>query len=245
MKHGGIARKKIADASGCGAGDEQGDERPHGEVDHQHFDGEHESCDGGFVNAGDGSRCSTPHEKHDGAVVLMEPTSYAATDSGTREHNGGFSSDRSTKTDGDAGSDNGRPHVVRTDVPLVARDSVKDFGDTMPDVVAHYKLDEECGNDDADYRIDEVEGIGTIDIKVVGEQMLYKMDKPLEKICRYARSYPNQKTKDEDELLVGDATVGELLEPMGHAKMRRRGKRSDALFGAFKKFFGRKRHFRR
>ena len=69
----------------------------------------------------------------------------------------------------------------------------KDFGDTMTDVVAHYKLDEECGNDDADYRIDEVEGIGTIDIKVVGEQMLYKMDKPLEKICRYARSYPNQK----------------------------------------------------
>ena len=134
---------------------------------------------------------------------------------------------------------------MRTDVPLVARDGVKDFGDTMPDVVTHYKLDEECGKEDTHYGIDEIEGIGTTNVKVLGEQMLYKMDKPFEEICCYARSYPNQKTKDEDELFVGDATVGELLEPMGHAKMRRRGKHSDALFGAFKKFFGRKRHFRR
>ena len=83
---------------------------------------------------------------------------------------------------------------MRTDVPLVARDSVKDFGDTMPDVVAHYKLDEECGKEDTHYGIDEIEGIGTTNVKVLGEQMLYKMDKPFEEICCYARSYPNQKT---------------------------------------------------
>ena len=76
--------------------------------------------------------------------------------------------------------------------------------------------------------------------------MLYKMDKPFEEILLLCQKLPQpKKLKDEDELFVGDATVGELLEPMGHAKMRRRGKHSDALFGAFKKFFGRKRHFRR
>ena len=93
MEHRGISRKEITDARGCSAGDEQGDKRPHSEVDHEHFDGEDQTCDGGFVDAGYGSCGSTPHEKHDGAVVLVKPTSYAATDSGTREHNGGFSSD--------------------------------------------------------------------------------------------------------------------------------------------------------
>ena len=78
---------------------------------------------------------------------------------------------------------------MRTNVPLVARDGIENFGDTMPDVVTHYKLDEECGDKDADYRIDEIEGIGTIDIKVVGESMFHKVYKPFEQIGSQSRSY--------------------------------------------------------
>ncbi len=69
---------------------------------------------------------------------------------------------------------------MRTDVALIARDGIEDFGDAVSYVVAHNKLDEKRGHEDADYGIDEVEGIGTIDVEIVREQMLYEMHEPFE-----------------------------------------------------------------
>ena len=63
---------------------------------------------------------------------------------------------------------------------LIARDGIEDFGDAVSYVVTHNKLDEKRGHEDADYGIDEVEGIGTIDVEIVREQMLYEMHEPFE-----------------------------------------------------------------
>lgn len=69
---------------------------------------------------------------------------------------------------------------MRADVALIARDGIEDFGDAVSYVVAHNKLNEERRHKDADYGIDKVEGIGTIDVEIVREQMLYEMHEPFE-----------------------------------------------------------------
>ena len=69
---------------------------------------------------------------------------------------------------------------MRTDVALIARDGIEDFGDAVSYVIAHNKPDEKRGQKDADYGIYEIESIGTIDIEVVREQMLYKVHEPFE-----------------------------------------------------------------
>ena len=69
---------------------------------------------------------------------------------------------------------------MRTDVALIARDGIEDFSDAVSYVIAHNKLDKKRGHEDADYGIDEIEGIGTIDVEIVREQMLYEMHEPFE-----------------------------------------------------------------
>ena len=61
LKHGGSARNKVGYARRRGTRDEQGHKGRHGQVNHQHLDGENQSGDGGFINAGDSSRRTAAH----------------------------------------------------------------------------------------------------------------------------------------------------------------------------------------
>ena len=126
-------------------GDEQRCDGGHGEVHHQHLQGEDESGDGRLE---DSAHCSggtaTDHEHHR-LLVKAESFRQVRTDGGTGQHDWCLSSDRTTETDGQTRTDNRRPHVMRLDNRLALRDSIEDFRDTVRDIVPHYVFHEKGG----------------------------------------------------------------------------------------------------
>ncbi len=164
-EHGICPGHGIGDAGGGETRDEEGQERSHREVDHQHFKREDQTGDGGFEDAGNGARCAAPDEEHERFVVEVEPSAERRADGRTRQNDGRLRTDATTETDGDSGSDDGRPAVVRADVALPARDGKKNLCDAVTDVVTHDELDEKSTKENADNGPYEEEPVCTRDVE--------------------------------------------------------------------------------
>ena len=77
----------------------RGDAR-HGEVDHQHLDGEDESGYWRLEDSGNSCRSTTTYEQHQRLVVESEELSEVTCDTRTRKHDRSLGTYRSTESDG-------------------------------------------------------------------------------------------------------------------------------------------------
>ena len=73
---------------------------------------------------------------------------------------------------------------MRLQLRLLRGDGVEHACDAVRDVVAHYIFYKEHRQPDADDREDEVEPVGSVCHKAIGEQILYQSDEFMKKVCR-------------------------------------------------------------
>ena len=142
----------VGEAGGGDAGDEDGHERCHGEVDHEHLDGENQARHGRFEDAGDGGSRTTSHEHHHGLPPEPESLPEVASYGGASEDDGRLGSYTATETDGDGGGDDRAPAVVPPQPALFSADGIEDARDAVADVVFDDIADEERSEVDTDDR---------------------------------------------------------------------------------------------
>ena len=141
-KHGLSASKGVSDAGSREARHEQGQERCHRQVEHQHFEGKHKSRYGCLEYARHRARRAAAYEEHEAFVVEVEGLADSRAYGRAREHDGRLGSDAAAETDGQGRRHDARPAVVALNLTLSARYGIKNFRDAMTDVVAHHVFDE-------------------------------------------------------------------------------------------------------
>ena len=137
-KHGLSTSKGVGDAGGREARHEQGQERCHRQVEHQHFKGKHKSRYGCFEYARYRTRRAAAYEEHEAFVVEVEGLADSRAYGRAREHDGRLGSDAAAETDGQGRRHDARPAVVSLNPTLSARDGIKNFRHAMANVVAHH-----------------------------------------------------------------------------------------------------------
>ena len=118
-------------------------QRRHAQVDHQHFEREHQSGYGRLEDAGDGGGSTAANKQNQLLLVHAEQSSEVGTDSRTREHDRRLGTYRSAEADGDSRRHNRCPAVVPFQSRLLRGYSVEDARDTVRDVVLHHVAHEE------------------------------------------------------------------------------------------------------
>ena len=111
-EQGVAAHEQVGEAGGGDAGGEDGQQGTHGEVYHEHLEGEHETCHRSLEDAGDGSCRAASDEQHELFVVEVEALAQVRADGGAGEHDGGLGTYRSAEADGDGGGDDAGPAVM-------------------------------------------------------------------------------------------------------------------------------------
>ena len=180
MKQRVSAYEQVGEAGGRDTGDEDGQQRGHGQVDHEHLEGEHQSGDGSLEDAGNGCRGATSHEQHDRFAVHLERLCQVGANGRTREHDGSLGTHRTAETDGDGRSDDRRPAVVAWQSRALRRNGVKNAGDAVRDVVLHHVAHKERGEIDANDGIDQIEPVERRVVESGREQQLDFLDEPVQ-----------------------------------------------------------------
>ena len=214
MEHRVCAGQGIGDAGGREATHHQGQQRGHGEVNHQHFKRKHQAGNGSFEDTGNSSRSTASDEQHHGFVFQAKGFAETRTDGRTRQHDGRLGSHASAETDGQGRSHHTGPAIVPTNVALSARDGVKNLRNTVADIVAHQITDEQGREHDAHNRINKKESVGLRNVKTVRQQELYFMDEPFQRLCCDGGSHSHGKAEHQQEL----ARAGVALHPCPEAQ---------------------------
>ena len=94
--------------------------------------------------------------------------------------------------------------------PLTTGDGIKDFRNPVSDIVFHYVADKPSRQENTDHRIDQIKVVGFRRVEVVGQEILYPVDKVLQYQCRYGGEDAREKAQYQDELLFLDM----ILTPM-------------------------------
>ena len=107
-----VAHEQVARYVGGDGCYEDGHDRRHRHVDHEHLEREHHAGDGRLVDACHGGGRSASHEQHELSLVELEDLSEVAAYGRSREHDGCLGSHRSAEADGDGRRHDRRPAVV-------------------------------------------------------------------------------------------------------------------------------------
>ena len=161
------------------AGYQQGQKRTHGKVNHQHLEHKGQTRYGRLEDACHSTGSTTAHEEHQLLGIEAEHATQVAADGRTREDDRSLGTDRSTKTDGDGRSYETAPAVVGLDVALLTGKGKENLCHAVADVVPHYPTNEDGGEEDTDYGIDEIEPVGRGVAELVGQQVLDVGNEPL------------------------------------------------------------------
>ena len=210
----GIARKDVGEARGGDTRHEDGQERGHGEVNHQHLEREDESGNGGLEDAGDGSGGTAADEGHERLVVQTEHLAQVGADGRAGEHDGSLGTHGTAKADGDGRSNDAGPHVVGLQPRAVRRDGIEDARDAVRDIVLDNVAHEERGQVDTDDGIDQVEPVVGVSLEVTRQQCHDLVDESMEHEGRHRRQQTYQERQDKQKHLVAHVLHAPLVQPL-------------------------------
>jgi len=88
------------------------------------------------------------------------------------------------------------------DTALTLGNGIQDFRHPVADVVPHDILDEQTGKQDTNHRIEQVEVVSPVLVKVSGQHMLDMMNDPFQDNSSSCRANPDQKTDDQDKIFL-------------------------------------------
>ena len=216
MEEGVAAHQDIGEAGGGDAGDEDGHERRHRQVDHEHLEGEHHACHGRLEDAGDGGGGAASHEHHHRLAVELEHLSEVAAYRRTREYDRCLGSHTAAETDGDGGGDDRAPCVVALQSALFAADGIENTGDAVADVVLDDVFHEERRQVDADDGEDEVEPVERLDVEAGGEQPFYLADETVENKGGKGGEKSHHECQCQGKLPVRDILLAPIVQPVNH-----------------------------
>ena len=92
---------------------------------------------------------------------------------------------------------------MRFDAALLAGNGKENLGDAVPDVVPDDLTNDEHRQPNADNRIDEVQPVGSLDDKLMRQQVLYLPDEPLQEQARTSSKDADEEADEQHEVLVG------------------------------------------
>ena len=216
MEEGVAAHEDIGKAGGGDAGDEDGHERRHRQVDHEHLEGEHHARHGCLEDAGDGGGGTTAHQHHHRLTVELEHLSEVAAYRRTREDDRCLGSHTTAETDGDGGGDDRTPSVVAPQTALLAADGIEDAGDAVTDVVLDDILHEERCQVDADDGEDKVEPVEGLDVETGSEQPFYLADETVEDKGSKGGEKSHHECQCQGKLPVRDILLAPIVQPVDH-----------------------------
>ena len=87
--------------------DEQGQQRGHRQVYHEHLQREHQPRDGCLEDAGHSTRRAASHEEHQRAVLHLEDATQIGADGRAGKHDGCLRPHRTAEADGDGAGQDG------------------------------------------------------------------------------------------------------------------------------------------
>ena len=158
-----VAHEEVGDGGGAEGGEEEGYGCCAGEVEHEYFDDEKDSCDGGFEDACYGT-CGTASEEEPDALGLeAEEAADVGTYGAAGGGDGGLESDAAAEGDGEGGGDEGGVGVACGKDGAFARDGIEHLGETVAYLAFDDVFDEKDGEQDADGGVEEHEDIATED----------------------------------------------------------------------------------
>ena len=172
LEHGFRTSEQIRNRSCRHTGNQQGKQRSHGQVNHQYLQRKDHTGNRCLEDTRNRPGSSTSHQQHQRLVVHTENTAQVRTNGRTGQHNRRFGTDRSTTTDGNGRSKNGRPYIMPLDTALLTRNGIQNFGHTMTDVVTHHFSNEQSGQEDTYHRIHQVQPVYSCRIKVFCQELL-------------------------------------------------------------------------
>ena len=185
MEQGIAAQEQIGKHRGCHTRYQDGQQRCHRQVDHQHLEGEHQTGNRGLEDTGDGSGGTTAHQQHQLFTVEVELLSDVRADGRASQHDGRLGTHRTTEADGDGRRDDRRPAVMTFQPRPLARDGIENPGDTMRDIVFHHIAHEQRGEIDTDDGVDKVQPVERRVVEPRGQQHLNLLDDPVQHVGRH------------------------------------------------------------
>ena len=187
FKHRLRTMQDIGYRSSCHTRHEQRKQRPHGQVNHQYFEGKHQAGNRGFKDTCNRTGCTTSHQHHERTVLHLEHATQVGTDGRTRQYNRRFGPYRSTKTDGDGTGKKRRPGIVPLDSALPARDGIQNLGHPVTDIVSHHIADEKTCQQDTNNRIHQIQPVHACSIEVLRQEVLDVFNQELQQAGRQSR----------------------------------------------------------
>ena len=158
-----VAHEEVGDGGGAEGGEEEGYGCCAGEVEHEDFDDEKDSCDGGFEDACDGTCGTAPEEEPDALGLELEEASDVGTYGAACGGDGGFESDAAAEGDGEGGGDEGGVGVACGKDGAFARDGIEHLGEAVAYLAFDDIFDKEDGEQDADGGVEEHEDVAAED----------------------------------------------------------------------------------
>ena len=133
---------------------QQGEQRGHSQVYHQHFQRKHQSCNRCLEDTGNGTGSTTAYQKHQSAMFHFEDTSQIGANGRACQYNRRLRSYRTTKTNGYGTGNHRRPCIMPLNPPLPTGNGIKDFCNSMTDVILHDIAYKQACQKNSHYRID-------------------------------------------------------------------------------------------
>ena len=174
---------------------QQRDDRCDGDVEHQYLQHEDDSGDRRLEYGRQGRRRAATQQQRDVLVIESHEAGDIRSDGRSGQYDRRLRADRTAETDRRRTRDDRRIAVVRLDARPFFAHPVQYAGHSFADVVAHDVLDEQCGDDDSDDRIEQVENAGRVDVEPAGQHEAEKHQRPFE----YERSEPRRQTDHDRE----------------------------------------------
>ena len=215
-EHDRIAREDIREAGGCHARYEDRQQRGHRQVDHQHLERKHQSCDRRLKDACYRPSCTTAYERHQRLIVQSEQLAEVGANGRTSEYDWRLSSHTAAKADGDGRSDYARPCVMCLQTRAVRRYGIEDARNAMRDIILDNIAYEERGEIDADDGIDQIEPVVGVSMELTRQQVDNHVDESMQHVSSHCRQQAHDERQDKQKHLVahvGYTPVVQLYQP--------------------------------
>ena len=182
----------------------------HGKVNHQYLKHKHQACNRCLENTCHSSGRSTAHQQHHLLAGQIECAAKVTANGAARKYNRGLGSHTTAKTDCDGTGRNTAPSVMKTNLALFTRNGKKNFCHAMPNVIPHDVTDKEHGKQDSHNRINQIKPVGFRYVESMSEQMLNRLNKPLQQQTCRRSEHTHQKADEQHELVVGQVAPAPL-----------------------------------
>ena len=200
LKHCFRSGSDIRNRCSCHRRNQQRKQRGHSQVYHKHFQRKHQSCNRCLENTCNGTGSTTTHQKHQSTVLHFEDTSQIGTNSRACQYNRCLRSYRTTKTNGYGTGNHRRPCIVSLNPPLPTRNGIKDFCNSMTDVILHDIAHKQACQKNSHYRINQIKVVGLRCIEIIRQEILYPVYQHLQYQSCNSRKNTYQKTEYQDKL---------------------------------------------